>query len=44
MAKKFYAVKNGKVNGIFTSWDECKASIDGGRGADARKGFCHCIR
>ena len=38
MAKKFYAVKNGKVNGIFTCWDECKASIEGVRGAEF-KGF-----
>lgn len=29
MAKKFYAVRQGKVTGIFTSWDECKACIDG---------------
>ena len=29
MAKKFYAVRQGKVTGIFTSWVECKDSIDG---------------
>lgn len=29
MAKKFYAVKHGKTTGIFNSWDECKASVDG---------------
>ena len=29
MAKKFYAVRQGKVTGIFTSWDECKNSVDG---------------
>lgn len=29
MAKKFYAVKHGKTTGIFTVWDECKASVDG---------------
>lgn len=29
MAKKFYAVKTGKVTGIFESWGECKESIDG---------------
>ena len=29
MAKKFYAVRQGKVTGIFTSWAECKDSIDG---------------
>lgn len=27
--KKYYAVKTGKVPGIFESWDECKASVDG---------------
>lgn len=29
MAKKFYAVRQGKVTGIFTNWDECKNSVDG---------------
>jgi len=29
MAKKYYAVKIGKVEGIFESWDECKKSIEG---------------
>ncbi len=29
MAKKFYAVRQGKATGIFTSWAECKDSIDG---------------
>lgn len=38
MAKKFYAVRQGKVTGIFTSWDECKNSIDGYPGAEF-KGF-----
>lgn len=28
-AKKFYAVKKGKTPGIFGSWQECKASVDG---------------
>lgn len=27
--KKYYAVKTGKTPGIFTSWEECKASVDG---------------
>jgi len=27
MAKKFYAVKNGKTPGIFETWDECKKSV-----------------
>ena len=25
---KFYAVKSGKVPGIYTTWDECKAQVD----------------
>lgn len=29
MAKKYYAVKHGKTTGIFTSWEECKATVDG---------------
>ncbi|MBR1627504.1 MAG: ribonuclease H family protein [Bacteroidales bacterium] len=27
--KKYYVVWTGRKSGIFTSWDECKASIDG---------------
>ena len=27
--KKYYAVKNGKVPGIFETWDACKQSVDG---------------
>lgn len=39
MAKKnFYAVRTGKVTGIFQTWDECKASVDGYPGAKY-KGF-----
>ncbi len=34
MAKKFYAVKNGKKIGIFTSWDECKENVHGFAGAE----------
>ncbi len=30
---KFYAVKNGRKVGIFESWDECKAQVDGFSGA-----------
>lgn len=26
---KYYAVKNGRKTGIFTSWDECKKQVDG---------------
>ncbi len=37
-AKKYYAVKKGKVTGIFTEWSECKASVDGFPGAEY-KGF-----
>lgn len=32
--KKFYAVKKGKITGIFNTWDECKASVDGYSGAE----------
>ncbi len=31
--KKVYAVKKGKVVGIFKSWEECKDSVDGYSGA-----------
>ncbi|MCM1325401.1 MAG: ribonuclease H family protein [Bacteroidales bacterium] len=37
-AKKFYAVKKGKVTGVFLNWEECKASVDGFPGAEY-KGF-----
>ncbi len=37
-AKKFYAVKNGRTTGILNSWDECKKSITGFKGAQY-KGF-----
>lgn len=36
--KKVYAVKRGKVTGVFFSWEECKASVDGYPGAEY-KGF-----
>lgn len=29
MAKKYYAVRIGKTPGIYTSWSECKAQVDG---------------
>jgi len=29
MGKNFYAVKNGRMTGIFLTWDDCKAQIDG---------------
>ena len=34
MAAKFYAVKKGSVTGIFTSWEECRASVHGYPGAE----------
>lgn len=36
--KKVYAVKKGKKTGIFQTWEECKASVDGYPGAEY-KGF-----
>jgi len=33
MASKYYAVKVGRRTGIFGSWDECKAQVDGYSGA-----------
>lgn len=30
---KYYAVKSGNQTGIFTNWDDCKASVDGFSGA-----------
>ena len=38
MAKNFYAVKNGRVPGIYTSWNECRAQVIGCAGA-VYKGF-----
>lgn len=37
--KKYYAVKKGKVNGIFQTWDECKSSVDGVSGAEYQAFF-----
>ncbi len=34
MATKFYAVKKGLATGIFHTWDECKASVNGYSGAE----------
>lgn len=34
MAAKFYAVRKGLVTGIFWTWEECKASVDGYSGAE----------
>lgn len=33
MASKYYAVKKGKSPGIYLTWDECKAQVDGFSGA-----------
>lgn len=38
MAKKFYAVRNGRVPGIYTAWDECRRQVTGFKGAEY-KGF-----
>ncbi|MCI9674208.1 MAG: reverse transcriptase-like protein [Lachnospiraceae bacterium] len=37
-AKKYYAVKKGKVTGIFQSWEECRNAVEGYSGAQY-KGF-----
>ena len=34
MAGKFYAVRNGKNTGIFTTWEECRALVHGFPGAE----------
>lgn len=34
MANKYYAVKKGKAPGIYNSWNECKAQVDGFLGAE----------
>lgn len=33
MANKFYAVKNGRKNGVFETWNECKAHTQGYKNA-----------
>jgi ribonuclease HI len=33
MATKFYAVKKGRTPGIYTTWTQCKAQVDGFSGA-----------
>ena len=32
--KKVYAVRKGRMTGIFTKWDDCKAQVDGYAGAE----------
>ena len=34
MGKKVYAVRKGKTTGLFMSWDDCKAQVDGFPGAE----------
>ena len=34
MAKKVYAVRKGKTPGLYMSWDDCKAQVDGFPGAE----------
>lgn len=34
MAKKFYAVRKGHTEGIFNTWEECKAAVNGFKGAE----------
>lgn len=33
MAKKYYAVHQGKTPGVYSTWDECKKQVDGYSGA-----------
>lgn len=37
-AKKFYAVKKGKITGVFNNWQDCRESVDGFPNAEY-KGF-----
>lgn len=34
MAKKYYAVRKGKTAGIYMTWDDCKAQVQGFSGAE----------
>ena len=34
MAEKYYAVKKGKMPGIYETWEECKSSVNGYPGAE----------
>ena len=31
---KIYAVRKGKIPGLYNTWDECKAQVDGFSGAE----------
>lgn len=33
MAKKFYAVKQGRINGVYETWAECQKQVTGYKGA-----------
>ncbi|UYO99193.1 ribonuclease H family protein [Oceanotoga sp. DSM 15011] len=37
MKKYFYAVKNGRIKGVYNTWNECKAQVDGFKGAIFKK-------
>lgn len=37
--KKIYAVRKGKIVGIFRSWDECRDSVNGYPGAEYKSFF-----
>ena len=37
--KKIYAVKKGRVTGIFTSWDECRDAVEEYPGAEYKSFF-----
>lgn len=37
MARFYYAVKVGKNPGIYETWAECKAEVDGYKGAKYKK-------
>lgn len=34
MAVKYYAVRKGKIPGVYDTWEECKAQVDGYSGAE----------
>ena len=35
-SKKYYAVKKGKITGVFESWDQCRDAVEGVSGAQYR--------
>ena len=38
---KYYAIKNGKTPGIYTSWDQAKAQVHGYKGAVYKLSLIH---